>query len=148
MSPKLEGTCPTGVTMQDECICVQLGSSHGGDSLTFFSVSGGVGEAAGPLIGSPEAVAGTSGSSTDGATGFYGDVAGLLSSMEDSCGLHHAQCSGPFLQDSQPWCGPSKDGSIGEGGKRPYGPSQLMNASCQKALFIRLRWVGLFCSIL
>ena len=83
MLPKLKGTHPTGVTGQDECICVQPESSHGGDSLTFLSVSSGVGEVAIPLVGSvvgsPEAIAGTSDSSADGATSSSGDVAGLLS---------------------------------------------------------------------
>ena len=41
--PKLEGTCPIGVTRWDGCISVQLGSSHASDSLTFLSVSGLVG---------------------------------------------------------------------------------------------------------
>ena len=85
MLPKLEGTCPTGVMGQDECICVQPGSSYGGDSFTFLSVSGGVDEVASSLvssvIGSPEAVAGTPGSSADGVTSFSGDVAGLLSGI-------------------------------------------------------------------
>ena len=83
MSPKLEGTCPTGVTRWDECICVQPGSSHGGDSFAFLSVSSGVGEVASSLVssavGSPEAAAGTSSSIADRATVFPGDVAGLLS---------------------------------------------------------------------
>ena len=50
--PKLEGTHPTGVTGQDGCISAQLGSSHARDSLTFLSVSGGVGGATSSLVSS------------------------------------------------------------------------------------------------
>ena len=144
MLPKLRGICPNGVTRQDECICVQLGSSHGGDSLNFLSVSGEVtGLLVGSVVGSPGAVARISGSSADRVAGSPGDIVGPLSGTGGSHGLHHAQFSCPFLQDSQPqW------GSIGEGGKRPHGQSQLMNASCQKAQFVRLWQVGLFCPIL
>ena len=85
MSPKLKGTFPTGVTGQDECICVQPGSSHGRDSLTFLSVPSGESEAAGPLVssvvGSPEAVAKSSGFSADGVAGSSCGVAGPLSGM-------------------------------------------------------------------
>ena len=83
MSPKLEGTYPSGVTGWDECICVQLGSSCGRDSFTFLAVSGWVGEVASSLVSSvvssPEVVAGTSGFAADGVASFSGDVAGLLS---------------------------------------------------------------------
>ena len=85
-------------------ICVQLKSSHGRDSLTFLSVSGGVGEAAGPLVssavGSPGAVAGISGSSAYGAAGSPVDIVGPPFQHRGSYGLHCAWFSGPFLQDS------------------------------------------------
>ena len=90
--PKFEATYPTGVTRWDEYTCVQLGSSHDGDSFAFLSVSCWVGEVACPLVssvvGSPEVVARTSDSSANGNACFSG--------------LHYAQSSGPFLQDSQP----------------------------------------------
>ena len=97
--------------------------SHGGDSLTFLSVSSGVGEVASPLVssavGSPGAVARTSDSPGDRVAGYPGDIEGLFLAQgfvwSPLCLVQWPLHLGFIAQ-----CGPTKDSSISEGDKRHH----------------------------